>query len=79
MENNWDALKSNMDRFIESLDVSVDIQIQTLKSNMDRFIEHPHPWACKADLTLKSNMDRFIGFALSSWIDWTESFKIQYG
>ena len=34
-------LKSNMDRFIGMLTLSVPQQMKYLKSNMDRFIETP--------------------------------------
>ena len=53
-------LKSNMDRFIESVSVKLLNYICNLKSNMDRFIGRTVlPNFC-VKCHLKSNMDRFI-------------------
>ena len=57
-------LKSNMDRFIESMIMKLSISIEYLKSNMDRFIVYPLFLSAFCAFDLKSNMDRFIGLTV---------------
>ena len=53
-------LKSNMDRFISSKYVVVQVGYCYLKSNMDRFISKTLYRYLHICFHLKSNMDRFI-------------------
>ena len=73
------TLKSNMDRFIDTLRLPAVVIYISLKSNMDRFIVLKHSTAGARHLTLKSNMDRFIARVVNPELIAVVIFKIQYG